>query len=101
MSNDQVNEVTNATGKIIYIEMPYVDAEGNNKGGYGFITSSDVPLTRIFFHWTSLVHNTVPFTKLKKDMKVEFVARKYYDKENNYQGYRASKVKVIHDEQSK
>lgn len=101
--NDQIveNVSIEANGKIIHLEMPYKDTEGNNKGGYGFISSPDVPLVRIFFHWTSMVHNTTPFTELQKDMKVSFLASKYFDKDGKYQGYRAFKVRVITDAESK
>lgn len=59
------------------------------KTGYGFISSKEIPFTRIFFHWTSLKSDTLKFTELRSGMKVSFVAFKVED-----QGYRAIKVKV-------
>lgn len=50
------------TGKIIKI----------SKDGWGFITSKEIPFTRIFFHWTSLKQDTLRFTELAKNMSVEF-----------------------------
>lgn len=44
--------------------------------GWGFITSKDVPFTRIFFHWTSLAQDTLNFTEVKKGMDVEFTVTK-------------------------
>jgi cold shock CspA family protein len=57
--------------------------------GYGFISSKEIPFTRIFFHWTSLKSDTLKFTDLKAGMKVSFVAFEVEDK-----GYRAIKIKV-------
>lgn len=57
--------------------------------GYGFISSKDIPFTRIFFHWTSLRPDTIKFTDLKSGMKVSFIAYEVEDK-----GYRAIKIKV-------
>lgn len=60
----------------------------SNKG-YGFITTKDIPFTRVFFHWTSLKSDTDKFTDLKAGMKVSFVAFEIQDK-----GWRAIKIKV-------
>lgn len=57
--------------------------------GYGFISSRDIPFTRIFFHWTSLRPDTINFKELHSGMKVSFVA---FEVENK--GYRAIKIKV-------
>lgn len=57
--------------------------------GYGFISSKDVPFTRIFFHWTSLRPDTLKFQELKSGMKVSFAAFELNDK-----GFRAIKIKV-------
>lgn len=57
--------------------------------GYGFISSKDIPFTRIFFHWTSLKSDTLKFTDLRAGMKVSFVAFEVEDK-----GWRAIKIKV-------
>lgn len=73
-----------ATEKRINGKIIKVSAEG-----YGFISSKDVPFTRIFFHWTSLRPDTLKFTDLKSGMKVSFVAYEVEDK-----GYRAIKIKV-------
>ena len=77
------NETSNdgkITGKIIKL----------SDDGYGFITSIDIPFTRIFFHWTSLVQDTLNFKDLEEGMQVEFKVIDVPDK-----GKRAIKVKVI------
>ena len=61
-----------------------------DKKGYGFIISKDIPFTRIFFHWTSLIQETIKFTELKKGDEVEFTPIEYGDK-----GYRAIKIDVL------
>ena len=73
---------TRLNGKIIKV----------SKDGYGFISSRDIPFTRIFFHWSALRANTKKFTELKTGMKVSFVAFETDDK-----GYRAIKIKVEED----
>lgn len=67
------------TGKIIKI----------SSEGYGFISSKDIPFTRIFFHWTSLRPDTVKFQDLRSGMVVSFEAFDVEDK-----GWRAIKIKV-------
>lgn len=57
--------------------------------GYGFISSKDIPFTRIFFHWTSLRPDTLKFQELRSGMKVSFVTFEVEDK-----GHRAIKIKV-------
>ena len=57
--------------------------------GWGFITSQEIPFTRIFFHWTSLKHDTLNFKELKKGMRVEFTPIESEDK-----GWRAIKISV-------
>jgi cold shock CspA family protein len=57
--------------------------------GYGFISSKDIEFTRIFFHWTSLRPDTLPFKELRAGMKVSFVDQNVEDR-----GHRAIKVKV-------
>lgn len=74
-----VKEEKRVTGKIIKV----------SSDGYGFISSKDIPFTRIFFHWTSLRADTVKFQELRSGMKVSFVAFEVEDK-----GYRAIKIKV-------
>ena len=61
-----------------------------SKQGWGFISSKDIEFTRIFFHWTSLRQDTIPFLELKTGMMVEFTPLKIDGK-----GYRAVHVKVI------
>jgi cold shock CspA family protein len=58
--------------------------------GYGFISSRDIPFTRIFFHWTSLRPDTRKFTNLRHGLNVEFTPIEVPEK-----GYRAIKIKVI------
>lgn len=41
--------------------------------GWGFISSTNIPYTRIFFHWTNLVQDTLKFPELRKNMKVSFI----------------------------
>lgn len=71
-------------GKIYHIN---TDVE---KGGYAFISSPDIPFTRIFMHWQALEHDTKHFTELKNGMEVEFKAVKHPEL-----GWRAIKVKVL------
>lgn len=58
--------------------------------GYGFISSHDIPFTRIFFHWSQLAPDTTNFTKLSKGMKVEFVPIEYTER-----GWQALKIRVL------
>lgn len=74
-------------GKIIKLD------QSEEKGGWGFISSKDVPFTRIFFHWTSLRQDTLRFPELKQGMKVEFTPVEVEGK-----GMRAIKIKVITEE---
>lgn len=64
--------------------------------GWGFITSMEIPFTRIFFHWSALIQETIKFPELKRGMEVEFVAR-----EDPEKGYRAFKIDVLDDEDKK
>lgn len=57
--------------------------------GYGFISSKDIPFTRIFFHWTSLRPDTVNFKSLRSGMQVSFETLEVEGK-----GHRAIKIKV-------
>jgi cold shock CspA family protein len=50
-------------GRIIHVD---------KEKGWGFISSKDVPFTRIFFHWTGLSNDTIHFTEVEKGMDVEF-----------------------------
>lgn len=60
--------------------------------GWGFVSSPELEYTRIFFHWTGLVHNTLNFKDLKKGMKVEFEKKIMPDG-----NVRAIRVKVLED----
>src|SRR4030095_1814166 len=60
--------------------------------GWGFIIAQDIPFTRIFFHWTSLVHDTLKFPDLKRGMHVEFVPT-----DKGERGFHAIKVKVVEE----
>ncbi len=60
--------------------------------GWGFIYSKDIQFTRIFFHWSALIQDTLNFKELKTGMEVEF---KPIEIPN--QGWRATKIKVIQD----
>jgi cold shock CspA family protein len=61
-----------------------------SKTGYGFISSKDIPFTRVFFHWTSLKQNTLNFAKLELGMHVEFTPKEVEDK-----GTRAIRIVVL------
>lgn len=66
-----------------------VVSSDKKKGGYGFISSPELPFERIFFHWTGLKQDTLRFPELTKRMKVEFQLQ--HDDTN---GYRAIKISV-------
>lgn len=57
--------------------------------GYAFISSVEIPFTRIFMHWTSLNSDTIRFPELKVGMKVSFKTIEVKDK-----GIRAISVHV-------
>lgn len=61
--------------------------------GYGFIISKEIPFTRIFFHWTSLIQETKKFTELEVGDEVEFKAIEVPDK-----GMRAIRIKCVVEE---
>jgi len=61
-----------------------------SKQGWGFISSREIEFTRIFFHWTSLRQDTIPFLELKTGMMVEFTPLKIEGK-----GHRAIHIRVI------
>lgn len=73
-------------GKIIKVDM---------ERGYGFITSKEVPFTRIFFHWTSLLQDTKNFAELSKNMDVEFTKQELMDEETKQKKIRAIKIRVL------
>jgi len=72
------------TGKIFQL---------NTKGGFGFITCHEIPFTRIYFHWSQLLQQTVNFLELKKGDEVEFNAIEVPNK-----GIRAIKIDVFESE---
>lgn len=67
-----------------------------SKQGWGFITSKEIEFTRIFFHWTSLVLDTLPFLELKTGMMVEFTPLEIPGR-----GYRAIHIRVLDKEKDK
>lgn len=77
-------EEKRSTGKIIKL----------SKEGWGFISSKEIPFTRIFFHWSSLKQNTKNFADLKVGMKVEFTPAPAQDGK----GTRAIKIMVMESE---
>lgn len=92
---DNVNEVPDTVNK-------YGDTRFKGRitkiapEGYGFILCPEIPFTRIFFHWSSLKQDTKNFTELKMNMKVEFNAINFVDKNTGKnKGVRAIKVNVI------
>jgi cold shock CspA family protein len=64
-----------------------------SKQGWGFISSKDIEFTRIFFHWTALRQDTIPFLELKTGMQVEFTPLQIPGK-----GWRAVHVRVVEKE---
>jgi len=78
--NETKQEQKTVVGKIIYL----------SEDGWGFLTSKEIPFTRIFFHWTSLVQETLHFTELTKGMEVEFTPI-----ETDEKGYKAIKIHVL------
>jgi cold shock CspA family protein len=80
-----VNKVfdTRVVGRIIKV----------SKSGYGFISSKEIEFTRIFFHWTALRQDTIPFLELKTGMQVEFTPLQIPGK-----GWRAMHVRVVEKE---
>lgn len=71
------------TGKIIKV----------SSKGFGFISTQDVPFTRIFFHWTALRNDTLKFTDIRAGMKVTALAFEVEGK-----GWRAIKIKILEEE---
>jgi cold shock CspA family protein len=83
-----MNNAERISGKIITV---------NKLRGYGFISSKQVPFTKIYFHWTNLVADTVPFTELKKGDPVEFkLIENFIDRKTNEEmGPRALNIEVL------
>jgi cold shock CspA family protein len=61
-----------------------------SRTGWGFISSKDIPFTRIFFHWSAIRQDSLPFLKFKTGMMVEFTPIQIPGK-----GYRAMHIRVI------
>lgn len=61
-----------------------------NEKGWGFISSLELPFTRIFFHWTSLKQDTENFANLTQGTTVEFTPHQVEGK-----GWRAIRIKVL------
>lgn len=61
----------------------------SQKGGYGFISSPQLPFERIFFHWSGLRQDTLRFPDLRKRMQVSFQLQ-----HNETDGFRGIKIKV-------
>lgn len=78
-------ETKKAIGRIIKL----------SKAGWGFISSRDVEFTRIFFHWTALVQDTMSFPQLRTGMTVEFTPVQIPGK-----GWRAVHIKVVEKDKS-
>jgi cold shock CspA family protein len=64
-----------------------------SRQGWGFISSKEIKFTRIFFHWTALRQDTMPFLELRIGMPVEFTALQIPEK-----GWRAVHVRVLEKE---
>lgn len=62
----------------------------NKDKGYGFLSTPDLPFTRIFFHWSALINNTLHFKKVEKGMKAEFEVQ-----EHEPDKYRAVRMRII------
>jgi cold shock CspA family protein len=81
--SDMNREEQYVTGRIVKV----------SEKGYGFIISPDIKFTRIFFHWSALLQDTLKFTELERGMRVRFVA-----KDVPGHGIRAIKISVVNGE---
>ena len=66
-----------------------------NRRGFGFISSKEILYTRIYFHWTNLVPQTINFSEIKRGDPVDFILEK-----KNDGTYKAIKVDVLEREPS-
>jgi hypothetical protein len=57
--------------------------------GWAFVSSPELPYTRIFLHWTGLSPDTLNFKDLKKGMRLEFEKKEMFGKT------RAIKARVL------
>lgn len=91
LTPDELDEDTREGGKFfeerVQGRLTRVDPRG-----FGFITSRDIPYTRIFFHWSGLLQSTLNFKDLQKGMTVEFNPFLLKDK-----GYRALRISVVEE----
>lgn len=78
-----MSETNKVVGRIIKV----------SKSGWGFISSKDIEFTRIFFHWTALRQDTIPFLDLRTGMFVEFTPLRVDGK-----GWRAVHIRVVERE---
>lgn len=81
--HDENKEELRVHGKIIKV----------SDSGWGFISSKDIKFTRIFFHWTSLLQDTLKFTDIHNGMKCEFTPIEVEGK-----GFRAIRIRIIQDD---
>ena len=81
-----MKDTTILQGKIIHLD---------KESGWGFISSTSLKFTRIFFYWQGLRGDTLNFKDLERGMKVEFIAIEIPEK-----GWRAIKIKVVDADQS-
>ena len=89
------NKVTEEQQKEITGRITKVDDKG-----YGFIISPELPFTRIFFHWTSLIQDTLRFDQIKKGMSCKFIPKMIPDVTKadgtvEKKGWRAIKIKIV------
>lgn len=61
-----------------------------SKKGWGFVSSKEIEFTRIFFHWTGLRQDTIPFLEMKVGMWVEFTPLQIEGK-----GWRAVHIRTV------
>ena len=73
-------EQNEVTGRIIHV---------NPDKGYGFIISHEVKFTRIYFHWSSLVQDTLNFKDVQKGMFCKFTPKEVEGK-----GTRAIRIRI-------
>jgi len=75
-----MTEIKKVVGRVIKV----------SRKGWGFISSKEIEFTRIFFHWTALRQDTLPFLEVKAGMMAEFTPLKIEGK-----GYRAVHVRIL------
>lgn len=65
LPEDDDGKIKRITGKIIKVD------KREEGGGYGFISSKEIPYQRIFFHWESVL--SFNFLELERGMIVSFI----------------------------